>query len=76
MSTFYINYFSLGAVLLVTIEYLMMANSPSTPFSVGRHSLHQHASVGFSIEHLESIDTWRADSPLAGEGVTELDTRI
>ncbi|MGB0646295.1 MAG: thiopurine S-methyltransferase [Bradymonadia bacterium] len=64
-----------GEVLLVTIEY-PDGELPGPPFSVGSAWLRQYASFGFSIEHLESIDTWRADSPLAEEGLTALDTHV
>ena len=64
-----------GQILLVTIEY-PEGELPGPPFSVGLNWLSQHAADYFSIELIESIDTWRADSRLAEEGLSAVNTNV
>jgi thiopurine S-methyltransferase len=64
-----------GEVLLVTIEY-PDGELPGPPFSVGPAWVAEHAGPHFLIEGIESTDTWRADSPLAVEGLTALKTHV
>ena len=64
-----------GEVLLVTIEY-PDGELPGPPFSVSPGWIAEHVSPHFSIEVIESSDTWRADSPLAAEGLTALKTHV
>jgi thiopurine S-methyltransferase len=64
-----------GQVLLVTIQY-PDGELPGPPFSVGPDWLSAHAGECFSIELIETIDTWRADSRLAEEGLSAVDTHV
>ena len=64
-----------GEVLLVTIQY-PDGDLSGPPFSVGPEWLEEHAGPHFFIERIETIDTWRADSPLAAEGLTALNTHV
>jgi thiopurine S-methyltransferase len=64
-----------GEVLLVTIEY-PDGELPGPPFSVGPEWIVEHAGPYFLIEGIETADTWRADSPLAAEGLTALKTHV
>ena len=64
-----------GEVLLVTIQY-PEGELPGPPFSVGPDWLTAHATQYFEVDLIETIDTWRADSPLAAEGLSALDTHV
>lgn len=66
---------SSGQVLCITIEYPEDELS-GPPFSIGVDAMSARASPYFDIECLSSENTWRPDSRLADEGLTELITHV
>lgn len=64
-----------GFVLSVTVEY-PQGEMKGPPFSVSAAHMQQIASPYFKVENIVSLDTWRPDSRLAQEGLTELTTHV